>query len=81
MPFTSDAWRADSFYYRPRPESAEELGLLKRLDRIFTFEPFKSYIHRRLLLGYAGGPVRARRVIAAMVGPARCGGRAGRCKR
>src|SRR6201985_984889 len=25
-----------SFYYRPRPESAEELELLKRLDRIFT---------------------------------------------
>ena len=24
------------FYYRPRPESAEELELLKRLDRIFT---------------------------------------------
>jgi putative transposase len=23
-----------SFYYRPRPESAEELELLKRLDRI-----------------------------------------------
>jgi len=25
-----------SFYDRPRPESAEELELLKRLDRIFT---------------------------------------------
>ena len=25
-----------SFYYRPRPESAEELDVLKRLDRIFT---------------------------------------------
>ena len=25
-----------SFYYRPRPEFAEELELLKRLDRIFT---------------------------------------------
>ena len=24
-----------SFYYRPRPEAAEELELLKRLDRIF----------------------------------------------
>ena len=23
-----------SFYYRPRPESAEQLELLKRLDRI-----------------------------------------------
>jgi transposase InsO family protein len=28
-----------SFYYRPRPESAEELELLKRLDRMFTDNP------------------------------------------
>ena len=28
-----------SFYYRPRPEAAEELELLKRLDRIFTDHP------------------------------------------
>ena len=28
-----------SFYYRPRPESAEELDILKRLDRIFTDYP------------------------------------------
>src|SRR4029077_12509583 len=28
-----------SFYYRPRPESAEELELLKRLDRMFTHNP------------------------------------------
>ena len=28
-----------SFYYRPRPESGEELELLKRLDRIFTDHP------------------------------------------
>jgi putative transposase len=28
-----------SFYYRPRPESAAELELLKRLDRIFTDHP------------------------------------------
>ena len=27
-----------SFYYRPRPVSAEELDLLNRLDRIFTKE-------------------------------------------
>jgi putative transposase len=25
-----------SFYYRPRPASADELDLLNRLDRIFT---------------------------------------------
>jgi putative transposase len=35
-----------SFYYRPRPESAEELDLLKRLDRIFTDHPV--YGSRRL---------------------------------
>jgi hypothetical protein len=35
-----------SFYYRPRPESAEELELLKRLDRIFTGHPV--YGSRRL---------------------------------
>src|ERR1700732_200460 len=28
-----------SFYYRPRPERAEELELLERLDRIFTDHP------------------------------------------
>src|SRR3984893_3010599 len=35
-----------SFYYRPRPESAEELELLERLDRIFTDHPI--YGSRRL---------------------------------
>ena len=34
------------FYYRPQPESAEELDLLKRLDRIFTSHPV--YGSRRL---------------------------------
>ena len=34
------------FYYRPRPESAEELELLERLDRIFTDHPV--YGSRRL---------------------------------
>src|SRR5499427_2527620 len=35
-----------SFYYCPQPESAEELDLLKRLDRIFTSHPV--YGSRRL---------------------------------
>lgn len=35
-----------SFYYRPRPEVAEEMDLLKRLDRIFTNDPV--YGSRRL---------------------------------
>ena len=35
-----------SFYYRPQPEAAEELEVLKRLDRIFTSHPV--YGSRRL---------------------------------
>src|SRR5215475_9049133 len=35
-----------NFYYRPRPEAAEELDLLKRLDRLFTNDPV--YGSRRL---------------------------------
>jgi putative transposase len=35
-----------SFYYRARPEFAEELEVLKRLDRIFTSQPV--YGSRRL---------------------------------
>ena len=35
-----------SFYYQPRPVSAEELDLLNRLDRIFTEHPV--YGGRRL---------------------------------
>jgi HTH-like domain len=35
-----------SVYYRPRPESQEELDLLKRLDEIFTANPM--YGSRRL---------------------------------
>ena len=30
------------FYYRPRSESAEELELLERLDRIFTDHPLPA---------------------------------------
>ena len=48
-----------SFYYRPRPEGAEELELLKRLDRIFTDYPV--YGSRRLQVallreGFFGWP-------------------------
>ncbi len=35
-----------SLYYRPRPESQEELDLLKRLDELFTENPM--YGSRRL---------------------------------
>src|SRR4051794_41709571 len=55
-----------SFYYRPRPESAEELELLKRLDRIFTDCPV--YGSRRLQVallreGISAGRRRVRRVM------------------
>jgi len=35
-----------SVYYRPRPQSKEELDLLKRLDELFTENPM--YGSRRL---------------------------------
>ena len=55
-----------SFYYRPRPESAEELELLKRLDRIFTDHPV--YGSRRLQVallreGVSNGRRRIRRLM------------------
>src|SRR5947208_15318525 len=55
-----------SFYYRPRPESAEELELLKRLDRIFTDYPV--YGSRRLQVallreGISVGRRRGRRLM------------------
>ena len=40
-----------SFYYQPRPVSAEELDLLNRLDRIFTEHPV--YGSRRLQVALA----------------------------
>ena len=42
-----------SFYYRSRPESAAELELLKRLDRIFTDNPV--YGSRRLQVAAFAG--------------------------
>src|ERR1700681_2662356 len=55
-----------SFYYRPRPESAEELELLKRLDRMFTDNPV--YGSRRLQVallreGISVGRRRVRRLM------------------
>jgi putative transposase len=55
-----------SFYYRPRPESAEQLELLKRLDRIFTRHPV--YGSRRLQVallreGISVGRRRVRRLM------------------
>ena len=55
-----------SFYYRSRPESAAELELLKRFDRIFTDNPV--YGSRRLQVallrdGISGGRRRVRRLM------------------
>jgi putative transposase len=55
-----------SFYYRSRPESAAELELLKRLDRIFTDNPV--YGSRRLQVallrdGISVGRRRVRRLM------------------
>jgi putative transposase len=55
-----------SFYYRPRPESAEDLELLKRLDRIFT--DYLVYGSRRLQVallreGISVGRRRVRRLM------------------
>ena len=45
------------FYYRPRPESAEELELLKRLDRIFTDHPVSGSRRLQVALSREGVPV------------------------
>ena len=42
-----------SFYHRPRPEFAEELELLKRLDQIFTDQPvYRSRMSRFCGMGF-----------------------------
>ena len=51
-----------SFYYRPPPESAEELELLKRVDRIFTSHPVYGNRRLRVALLREGISVGRRRV-------------------
>jgi putative transposase len=51
-----------SFYYRPRPESAAELDLLKRLDRIFTDHPVYGSRRLQVALLREGGLVGRRRI-------------------
>ena len=51
-----------SFYYRPRPESAEELELLERLDRIFTDHPVYGSRRLQVALSREGVPVGRRRI-------------------
>ena len=51
-----------SFYYRSRPESAAELELLKRLDRIFTDHPVYGSRRLQVTLLREGVSVGRRRV-------------------
>src|SRR5713101_7314384 len=51
-----------SFYYRPGPESAEELDLLNRLDRIFTDHPVYGSRRLQVALQREGVPVGRRRI-------------------
>ena len=51
-----------SFYYGPRPESAEELELLKRHDRIFTGHPVYGSRRLQVALLREGGSVSRRRI-------------------
>jgi putative transposase len=47
----------NSFYFRPRPESAAELEPLKRLDRIFTDHPVYGCRRLQVALVREGGSV------------------------
>ena len=51
-----------SFYYRSRPESAAELELLKRLDRIFTDHPVYGSRRLQMALRRDGISIGRRRV-------------------
>jgi len=51
-----------SFYYRPRPESAEELEVLQRVDRIFTSHPVYGSRRLQVTLLQEGIPIGRRRV-------------------
>jgi len=51
-----------SLYYRPRPDSAEELDLLKRLDELFTENPMYGSRRMQVALERAGVRVGRRRI-------------------
>src|ERR1700734_255571 len=55
-----------SFYYQPRPPSAEELDLLNRLDRIFTKHPVYGSRRLQVSLAREGISVGRRRIQALM---------------
>ena len=51
-----------SVYYRPRPESQEELDLLKRLDELFTENPMYGSRRLQAMLKREGVLVGRRRI-------------------
>ena len=51
-----------SVYYRPKPESAEELDLLKRLDELFTENPMYGSRRMQVMLRREGILVGRRRI-------------------
>ena len=51
-----------SIYYRPRPESGEELDLLKRLDELFTENPMYGSRRLQVMLKREGIQVGRRRI-------------------
>jgi putative transposase len=51
-----------SLYYRPRPDSAEELDLLKRLDELFTENPMYGSRRMQVVLKREGILVGRRRI-------------------
>ena len=65
-----------SFYYQPRPASAEELDLLNRLDRIFTEHPVYGSRRLQVALLREGISVGRRRIRRLMRKLGLCGGQA-----
>jgi len=58
-----------SYYYRPRPESAENLKYMRLLDEEYTRHPFYGVPKMTVWLqeqGYAVGPKRVRRLLRTM---------------
>lgn len=55
-----------SVYYRPKPESQEELDLLKRLDELFTENPMYGSRRLQVMLKRDGILVGRRRIRSAM---------------
>ena len=51
-----------SVYYQPKGDSAEELALMRRIDRIFTDHPMYGSRRVQVMLGREGVPTGRRRI-------------------